>query len=301
MGRVKDREFWESANYNNASFMIYYNRLLEMALSRFEWAGLPDTVDARYLELCLFGTGRAIFFEDEYMGLVVARGNQAGGFDIYGNPDKRTAIGYNGYYKDGLDRDNSVIAYNNYLWQPSVLEAEYYAKRLWDLDRSVDVNAKAQKTPVLVRCREGQRLSLKNAYLKFDGNAPVIFADEKFDMDGITVLKTDAPFVADKLYELRNMIWSEALTWLGISNTNIQKKERLVTDEVIRNQGGVIAARHSPLEMRRMACDKVNAMFGTDISCDFRPDFREIGDESIQNDETMDGDRRVVTPEPKEA
>ena len=70
---IKDRQFWESAKYNNATFRYYYDRLIEMAVSRFEWKGLPDTVDTRYLELALLTDGKAVFFYDEVLGYLALR------------------------------------------------------------------------------------------------------------------------------------------------------------------------------------------------------------------------------------
>ena len=108
----------------------------------------------------------------------------------------------------------------------------------------------------------------------------------------MTVLKTDAPFIADKLYTLKTQYWNEALTHLGISNINIQKKERLITDEVTRNQGGTIASRYSRLESRREAVEKINAMFGTDIEVNYREDFQQVDDDTIPEEsgaETIGG------------
>ena len=112
--------------------------------------------------------------------------------------------------------------------------------------------------------------------MQYQGNMPFIFADKSLNTNGLTVLKTDAPYVCDKLYTLKTQIWNEALTYLGISNINIQKKERLITDEVTRNQGGTIASRYSRLNARRDACKQINAMFGLDIWCDYREDYQEI-------------------------
>lgn len=122
--------------------------------------------------------------------------------------------------------------------------------------------------------------------MQYTGNQPVIFADSSMDMNNFTVLKTDAPYVADKLYQLRTQIWNEALTYLGISNLNIQKKERLVADEVVRNQGGTIASRYTRLEMRRQACEKINKMFNLDMDVRYREDFREADDEVMFDGET---------------
>ena len=173
-----------------------------------------------------------------------------------------------------MNESDSVIIWNNYLRQPSVLDVKMFAKRLYNLDRIIDVNVNAQKTPVLVQGTEKQRLTLVNLYKEFDGNAPFIFGDKNLDLNSLRAISTNAPYVADKLYQLKTQIWNEALTYLGISNLNIQKKERMITDEVQRNQGGTIASRYSRLEARREAVDKINRMFGTDISVDYREDFQ---------------------------
>ena len=152
------------------------------------------------------------------------------------------------------------------------------------MDRIIDVNANAQKTPVLIACTEQERLTMQNLYKEFDGNAPVIFGDKNLNTKGLSVLKTDAPYVADKLYTLKTQIWNEALTYLGISNINVQKKERLITDEVTRNQGGTIASRYSRLEARREAVEKINAMFGLDIEVNYREDFQQVGDDTLPDD-----------------
>ena len=129
--------------------------------------------------------------------------------------------------------------------------------------------------------------SLKNLYKEYSGNAPVIFGDKTLDASrAMQALKTDAPYVSDKLYQLKTQIWNEALTYLGISNVSFQKKERMVQDEVIRSQGGTIASRYSRLQSRRDACDKINNMFGLNISCDFREDYRETDDELMIEGET---------------
>lgn len=266
--------FGESAVMNNATYIQYFNRLVELSVSMFEWQGLPETVDPRYLELHLFQNGSMVYFRDEVMGDLCLDCIANGQFDVYGNPISRRAYSSYNQYQKTLSESDSVIIWNNYLHQPSVLDVKMFAKRLYNLDRIIDVNANAQKTPVLVQGTEKQRLTLVNLYKEFDGNAPFIFGDKNLDLNSLRAISTNAPYVADKLYQLKTQIWNEALTYLGISNLNIQKKERMITDEVQRNQGGTIASRYSRLEARREAVDKINRMFGTDISVDYREDFQ---------------------------
>ena len=196
----------------------------------------------------------------------------------------------NGYSKD-LNNKDSVIIWNNALHKNSMLDVQMFAKRLYNLDRAVDVNANAQKTPILIVCEESQRLTFENLYKEYQGNAPVIKGDKGLNPDAFKVLKTDAPFVADKLYQLKVQIWNEALTFLGISNINVTKKERLITDEVTRNLGAIIANRYSRLNARREACKQINRMFGLDIWCDYREDYQEVV--AVENETTEEAPATV--------
>lgn len=287
--------FGESATVNNLTYMQYLNRLTELSVSMFEWKNLPPTVDARYLELHLFETGSMVYFNDEVIGNLCLDCLPSGRLDVYGNPVLRRAYsGYNNYQKL-LKESNSVIIWNNYLHTNSVLEVKMFAKRLFNLDRIIDVNANAQKTPVLIQGTEQQRLTLKNLYKEFDGNSPFIFGDKNLDLNSLKCLQTGAPYVCDKLYNLKQMYWNEALTYLGINNTGAQKRERMLTIESSQAQGGTISSRYSRLQSRREAVKKINAMFGTNIEVNYREDFMNIYDG--QGVDTTEEESEVVLNE----
>lgn len=276
--------FGESLDLNKLTYMQYIRRLTELSTSMFEWKNVPESIDTRYLEMQLFYNGSAIYFNDDVMGDLCLSCAVNGGFDVYGNPKERRAYSrYNNYYRI-LNEKNSVIIWNNYIRTNSVLDVKMFARRLYNLDRIIDINANAQKTPVLVQASEKQRLVLLNVYKEFDGNAPVIFGDKNLDINGLKVFSTNAPYICDKLYQLKTQVWNEALTYLGISNVNIQKKERLITDEVTRNQGGTVASRYSRLEARRLAVEKINDMFGTNIEVNYREDFQQIDSDNEPED-----------------
>lgn len=286
MKKKKNQSFHNTLMANGATYVQYYNRLMELSMSMFEWKNLPDTVDERYLELGLFSSGCMVFFKDDVIGELALNMTYQGGFDIYGEPTRRRAYSRYNQFQTTLDKDNSVIIWNNMLRTNSALDVQMFAYRLYNLDRIVDINANAQKTPVLITCDEKQKLTMKNLYMQYEGNYPVIFGDSNLDIKSLSVLKTDAPFVSDKIYDLKVKIWNEALTYLGISNINTTKKERMITDEVIRNQGGTIASRYSRLESRRRAVKKINKMFGLNITVEYREDFQST---DIDND-TLGGD-----------
>lgn len=288
MGRRKKTQFDISALDNTLSYSDYIYKLLELGISRFQWNDLPPTIDERFLELTLMTDGQAVYFRDEVMGDLALQVMIGGPLDVYRVPIERTAFAANGYNKR-LDNTNSVIIWNNLLRTNTYYIVLKYAKLLYDLDQIINVNLRAQKTPVLIKGTPQQKMTLENVYKQYDGNEPVIFGYQNLDLNDITVLKTDAPYVADRIYDMKTKYWNEALTALGISNVTMSKKERLISDEVNRSMGGTVAMRNSGLEARRYAADQINAMFGTNISVNFR-----------DTDASLDFDEDIVDNDAKE-
>ena len=278
LNNTQNRMFLGTAIENRLNYDLYLMRLLELSASMFDWQNLPDSCDVRTLELSLLASGRAIFFKDEAMDMFLTLyvNPDTNKFDVYGNPTRRTARSrYNNYHYKLSDK-NSVMIYNNYLRTPSLMHLIQFSDRLGKIDEIIDININAQKTPILILCDEKSRLTMKNLYMKYDGNQPFIFADRSLNPNEFQVLKTDAPFVADKLFEQKNLLWNEALTYLGISNVSYQKKERLVSDEVSRNMGGTIASRYARLNERQKACELINKIFGLNIWCEYKEDFNDV-------------------------
>lgn len=260
-----------------ALFNYYYDRFIELSAVMFKWNNMPSTVDVRFMEITLFKNGMSLFFKDDVIGYLALQNAAAGPFNVYNIPTQRRAIAANGY-QQSLDESNSVIIYNNYLHNTNINTMKMYARKLAKIDMTIDINVNAQKTPILVKCSESQRLTMETLYDRYDGDHPYIFGDNGLNAKDFTVLSTSAPYVADKLYELKNQIWNEALTYLGISNVSYQKKERMVTDEVTRSQGGTIASRYSRLQARQDACKQINEMFGLNVSCEYRDDYQIVED-----------------------
>jgi len=256
---------------NSWTTIDYLNRLKEYALNMFEWINLPKTVDARFIELVLFEEGKINFFEDKLIGFLALRVNESGKQNVYNEFDKKYIYANNGFSRVRNLR-NSVTIYNNYLRTPTYTTVNLYAIRLARVTRAIDLNIEAQKTPVLITCPENQKLSLKNVYEQYKGNAPVIYTDSEFNLDSIKVLKTDAPFVVDKLTLYKHDIWNEVMTFLGVNNSNQDKKERLVANEVDANDEQIEQARFNMLDARKDACKKINDMFGLNIDVKFRND-----------------------------
>ena len=267
----------DAQEQNHYTYLQYFNRLTELAISTIEWKGFPESVDTRYLEKTLFNNGYSLFFNDEILGNLTLPCVLGGRLDVYDNPIYRRAYSNNGYQKQ-LKQSNSVIIYNNMLRTNAYLDVQMFARRLANIDRIIDVNVNNQKTPYIVECDKSQLLTLQNLFKKYDGNEPIIYGNKGMDIKGVTVFPTVAPYISDKLYDLKVKYWNESLTYLGITNTNITKKERMISDEVERNQGGVIASRFSRLNARKLACEEINRKFCLNVTVN----FKEMSEEETQ-------------------
>ena len=258
---------------NVRTYDYYFTRLSNIALSIFEWTGLPDTVDPRFLELSIYRNGMCLFFKDEVLDRYDALPCMIGGtLDTHNIPKIRRAYAANGYQYQ-CDETNSVIIYHNYMHAVPIWDMEMFATRLAEYQRIMDINVKAQKTPILVLMDDDQKQAWENIVLGYMGNVPLMLANKSLNPNALQVFKTDAPFYADQIGELRVQIWNDAMSYLGVSNVNVTKKERLITDEVQRNMGGILASRYSPLEMRKQACDQINRMFGLELDVKYREDI----------------------------
>lgn len=253
---------------NTNVYDIYLKKFTEIACNVIKW-NLPTEIDTRFLELNLINKGISVFFYDEIMEQYLCLPCTIGGrFNVYNIPMERTAYATNGYQKH-LTIENSVLIYNNYLRTPYINEIMYYAYLLTDIEQTINVNIKSQKTPIMILCDEKTRLSMKQLYMQYDGNEPYIFANDKLDPAAIQVVNTNSPYVADKLETLKTQVITDFLNFFGIEQTSSTKKERLVTAEASSLVGIVEIQRNVMLDSRLQACEQINNMFGLDVSCEF--------------------------------
>lgn len=269
--KANNREFIDTAYVNDQTYYDYLYRLKKIATSMFEWINLPSSMNSRYIEETLYYLGTAALLWDDNYGFINTKCASAGEINIYGLPTKVNCYSYG--YQDmrmlytGLNKtkDNKecIMVMNTWDRTPTCSTLELFALRLYEAERTCDVNIKAQKTPVMLVVNDTQRLTMKNLYSQYDGNEPFIFGDkDSLSADNLKAIKTDAPYIADKLMEYKKEIWNEALTFLGINNLSLEKKERLITDEASSNNEVINMNLQSYLVPRKEACKLFNEKFG---------------------------------------
>lgn len=284
-------KFIDNLLMNDLTFYDYLDRFRKVALSVFEWVNLPKTMNSMWLEKCLFYEGQATLLKDKNYGFINTKCCSDGDINIYGLPSSLHCYSfqydtsrklYTGLTSNTDDFEDCILVQNNWERIPTTGTIELFAFRLYEAEQTAFTNIKAQKTPVLLLVDETQRLMMENLYSQYDGNKPFIFGDKKqINQDTLKAIRTDAPFVADKIIDYKKEIWNEALTFLGINNIMVDKKERLITDEANSNNELINLNLQSYLAPRQEACKQFNEKFGftgtdKEISVRVRSDLHNI-------------------------
>ena len=280
----------ENAKYfTSVTYSTWFNRLYNIAISRFEWLNLPDTCNEKFIEQVLFFNGFMVGYKDTALNsfLIMPCTNNSV-LDIFGYPAKVNAYGYNGYMAQNLTpytitlgqeptRADAALLYANYSRCPDLPAVLYFARKLTKIDRTIDVNINVQKTPYIISCGENQRLTVANMFKQVDNFEPAIITTKFYGLNGekpINVMDLKPPFVADKMQILKRQVYQEALTYLGIEANTSEKAERQVTEELTANMGETESMRQSPLASRKQFCKEFNKIYGTNIDVKFRSDLQ---------------------------
>ena len=306
MGKRKARNNLEDAVLmNNATYFDYLERFKRIALSMFEWTNLPDSMDARYLERCLYYTGQAAMLYLEPYGYINTKSATSGKLNLYGLPTRIRCYSYgeintsrrvfngvseavakvNGYEDDTDDEKSTeaILVLNNWEGVATANTVELFAMRMAIAERAIDVNIRAQKTPFVLVTNQNKRLSMMNALDQVEKNAMALVVEQnQLDTESFKTLQTQAPFVADKLTDYKMGIWNEFLTFLGVDNIS-EKRERMISAETMSNNECVNLNMMAGLKPREKAAKEFNQKYGKNIEVKLRSDVYNI----IKNTESI--------------
>lgn len=265
---------------NDRTITDYIFRLSLLAKSVFKWNNLPNGIDEKHIEKYLYTDGRCLFFKDDTKGFMVARCTDTNNVNEYDEPTNVRPTATN--YTPDKDYENNVDSYlirNNDDMIPTAYTTDLYAYKLAKIDRTIDVNIESLQMPIIIKCSDKQKLSLKKVISQKQDNEPIIWADKGLDLDGVEVLDLKPTIVFDKLAIHKQRVWNEYMTYIGLDNSNQDKRERLVANEVEANNEQIEQFAQVMLKSRQEACKRINKIFGTKISVE----LRKLTDEEIED------------------
>lgn len=279
--------FRKSLYDNQATFMLYYNHFRNLALTMFEWKGLPDSINPRFIERALMDKGLVTFVDDPDLGKMATYATSSGMVDAYGEPIAYKCYGANGLYTKDFAAKDVVVLRNNPDLIPTLNIVIWYAARITDLEMTITVNLNTQKKPWMLLVPEKERYSWEQIMMKVEGNESLIMGTKSLDPDAIQHFNLNAPYNADKLQETKETLVNELYTRLGLNNANTDKRERLIVDEVNANNQIIDLNVQTMLRFRKEAAEELNQRFGLKVSVDLRAKGEQRGE---VHDPTQDPD-----------
>ena len=269
---------------NNIEWQNTFINLLNIASYTFEWSGLPDTCNERFLELALLYHGRACMVHDDIAGFLTLNANPSSMITIYGLPDHIIATGANGFNHEytcyieggGSDQDvQAVMCRDNNLMYPYINYIIKATDRLMSAMRSIDVASKKLKNPYFITADEAQVTSVKKILADIDNNNEAVITSKSTMPDMFKIFPTNIDAsVLTTLWNHYNNLDNQIRTILGVTNNNqTSKRERLLVDEINANNDYTSINVELRLREREKFCEYVNQTFGLNISVKIRNEF----------------------------
>ncbi len=251
----------------------YRDRLKTLAVcsKEFTFESAPY-IDSLMICQMLFEENAFVITKDEHrkdMPFICGRLSGVSEFDEYYRPTRWGMVTMNGKYnRTDLTNDNSVICYASPVrygldYNPTLKETVYlYADRLATIDSVIKVNIETQKTPYIVQPTPENGINLKHVISNLQNASELIINSGAKDLDEfIKVAELKSPWVADKLTEIKHETYNEFYTFLGLQNSNVEKRERLITAEAEANNGVIELYQYCAMKPLEIAVDKMNSLW----------------------------------------
>lgn len=248
---------------------MYFRQMKNLAENVFKFNNLPEYIDLSYLNRTLLNNGAIAFFKDEVLNEVIALPfGSYGSLDMYGRPINIEVNGDNGYRRY-LKKGEYVIMYDNTSKYSLKLDIAQLAERIALCVRTQDINIVHQRTPRIWKCDSNTEKSVKDTINEIDSNVETVVSTRDSAFADIQGVLNPAPYVTDKIDDHLDKLWAQFYALIGVANLSIQKKERMITDEMSASQGGTIVSRYSRFEPRQRAIEKINEKFGLNMSVEY--------------------------------
>lgn len=284
-----------STHVANAFLTRYFrDRLLKRALGVIKWNNLPDYWEENFLKYVLFINGYVCVVNTDRYGVIPLNCTLGGvgvmyqpTFCIIANPKIK------GIIQPIIHEDCEIIRMNpDYSGVMGLVN--YHAGKLALASESVDMNLWNSKLAYVFTARnKAGAESFKKLFDKIMAGEPAVVQDKNLlDDEGNPAWATFSQnlaqnFIARDIFDMMREQEREFDRDIGIPYAD-GKRERLITSEVSLSDNERSVNIDQWVEEINKCCDRVNAMFGLDISVSKRYEIQETeGSENTWEEENF--------------
>ena len=243
---------------NDLTFIKYFTQFFNLSLNIFKWENTGE-IESRFIERTLIENGYCFVYEDSDFGLVCMPCALIG-LNIYNEPTNVQIT--SPLINKTLKINDGVLIYNNYTKTGLIPIIMNYVDRLTEIETTINTNIYLQKTPYIIVADKKTEKSIREVANQITNNEPVIVVKSSI-VENLQNLELHTNFVAPELFELKQKIENEFLTFIGLNNNSqTNKKERLIVDEVNVNNDYINRNVDILYNAREIACKKINEKFG---------------------------------------
>lgn len=278
----------------STSYKVFYdyrkNQLLEYMMQLFTWHNLPDSIPAHEPDLYLFMWGRCAFnkdrLKDEVIAVIPEMSGPTNYYDEFKNYTWATPLQGGRQYKDV----NGVIISNTQLHNSSFPLIHTTAAKLAHLDTTIICAAVNQRDSVAVTAINQKFANDAKQYqrMKYNG-VPSFVVDKGFTTLEFRDMKTNSMINIREYCDTEQLILSEFWESIGVNKT-VEKRERLITAEADSNTDLLHLNIRNMYNSRVAGVQKVNEMFGLNISVECNVDIVDKDTTETVPDEMKEGE-----------
>lgn len=275
---------WGSAERNRQVYIHYLNWILDLAINRFRWEGLPESCNVRFLEWALLTNGTAtICRENDTAPWLSLRSATRNVLNVYGEPLEWEAYGFP-TPQDGRDKalfnvtsENGAFIYDSISWLNPWVSIQLFAADLTYIHLTEIQNLGHQRASLMFEASEEREMDVANVVKEYAGFEPgiVTYPDFLEEKDGLVtkVLTSGVPYLGQEIQVQKANKWNEVYRFLGIDHLAFEKGERMIEQEAEGNRRPTNIMLLNCLKARRIACEHLFDKFGLEINVVFNEDM----------------------------
>lgn len=261
---------------------LLLQKYMNVFSTRFKYKNLPEETKKisafnSTLDIMFFFSPAIAFFKDKALGLqaLPVCGNWK--YNIVGFPTEWEVFGFNGFRKS-LNENNSVIIPNDSVFSIPYIHTLISVQMLDEIENTHKQNLKRQRQPLILEIDEDEKKSASLFVKQLEDFSDTIRIRTRYrELNNKKQLSQNSlpfnsfafdshsEFIGDKLVTDYYVYENRIFQYYGYNNTSIEKKERLLVDEINAGNEIINAYYNDALESRKQGFERVNEMFGTNI------------------------------------